>query len=269
MPELPEVETIKNELSPHIIGQRFAGIIVNDAKAVVKPDIKEFRRQLIGQKVKDIARRGKYLVFKLSGGRALIIHLRMTGSLFLDQAEAVIKARVIFEFDNGRHLAFVDRRRLGATWLVEDVESVFCKMGIEPLFAEFTVNTLVKLLKGRAAPIKAILLDQNIIAGIGNMYADEALFAARIHPAIPAGKLSSLEVKRLYKGIVDVLTTALASKGASVSTYFRPGGEKGTAHLEFKVAHRRGDACCVCGDNIQRLAIRGRGSYFCPSCQKK
>jgi formamidopyrimidine-DNA glycosylase len=267
LPELPEVETIKNELSPYVIGRKFADVIINDAKPVKRTSVDEFRRKLIGQSITDLERRGKYLIFRLSGG-ALVIHLKMTGSLLLNPKQTDRHARVIFHLDGGSQLIFTDRRRLGALWLLENEQAVIGKLGPEPLDAGFTIETLAERLRKRQAPIKAVLLDQGFIAGIGNMYADEALFAAKIHPLRKANSLSTQEIRRLHKAIVDVLRLAISSKGASVDTYKRPDGGLGTAHDNFNVAHRGGKPCPVCSTTIQRLALRNRGSYFCPKCQK-
>lgn len=267
MPELPEVETIKSELSSHLIGRRFTDVTVRDAKPVKQPSVSDFQRGLVGQSITDLERRGKYLILHLSGGNALVIHLKMTGALLLNP-EQTDGARVIFNLDDGSRLVFTDRRRLGALWLLEDEQTVVGKLGPEPLEMEFTVETLAGLLCKRQAPIKAVLLDQGFIAGIGNMYADEALFAAKIHPLRPANSLSSQEIRNLHKSIISVLESAINSKGASIDTYKRPDGQLGTAHDNFRVAHRGGKPCPICGTTIQRLAIRNRGSYFCPKCQK-
>ena len=268
MPELPEVETIKNELSPHIIGQKFTSVTVYDARAVLQPSVEEFCQKVPGKKVKSIERRGKYLIFHLSSGQALIIHLRMSGALLLNPEQQDKYARVAFQLDSGSQLVFTDRRRLGVIWLVDDERAIVGKLGPEPLSLEFTDETLANRLQKHRAPIKAVLLDQHIIAGIGNMYADEALFAARIHPLREANGLSAQEIRNLYESIRGVLCAAVSSKGASVDTYKRPDGELGTAQFNFSVAHRRGESCPTCGTPIQRLAIRNRGSYFCPQCQK-
>ena len=268
MPELPEVETIKNELSSHVIGRRFANVTVCDAKPVKQPSVEDFRRKLVGQSINLLQRRGKYLIFHLSGGNALVIHLKMTGALLLNPKQPDGYARVIFHLDNGGRLVFTDRRRLGALWLLENEQAVVGKLGPEPLDSEFTFQTLSERLHKRQAPIKAVLLDQKFIAGIGNMYADEALFAAKIHPLRKASGLSTQEIRNLHKAIVDVLQLAIDSKGASIDTYKRPDGQLGAAHDNFRVAHRGGKPCPVCRTPIQRIAVRNRGSYFCHKCQK-
>ena len=270
MPELPEVETIKNELLPHIVGRRVTGVTLFWEGIVHQPSVKEFCSRLIGQRLTGLARRGKYLIFSLSSGEVLIIHLRMTGSLLArqDSSEPPKYTRVIIHLEKDINIFFRDPRKFGMMWLVEDADSVVGKLGPEPLETGFTPQLLARCLTNRTAPIKALLSDQTLIAGIGNMYADEALFAARIHPLRQGGNLSSEEVERLHRTIQQVLWSAIGNKGASVDTYFRPDGTLGTAHFQFQVAHRLGGKICsVCGTPIERIPIRNRGSYFCPKCQ--
>ena len=267
MPELPEVETIKNELSPRVVGQSFTQVTITDIKLVCGCSAEEVRRGLIGQRIESLERRGKYLIFHLSNGKALILHLRMTGVLLLNPRGVDRYARAVFRFSNGHRLVFSDRRRLGLIRLVDDANTVVCKLGPEPLDESFTPDILEQRLSRHHIPVKAALLDQCIVAGIGNMYADEALFAARIHPLRKADELSPEEVQTLYHCIRRVLGAAIGSKGASVDTYVRPEGELGTAHFDFKVAHRGGEPCPVCGSAIERVSIQNRGSYFCPECQ--
>ena len=267
MPELPEVETIKNELAPRVVGQSFTKVTILDSKLVCGNSAEEVRRELIRQKVESLERRGKYLIFHLSNGRSLIMHLRMTGSLLLNPKDMDRYARAIFHLSNGHRLVFNDRRRLGLIRLVDDADTVVCKLGPEPLDGNFTPEILGQRLSRHHIPVKAALLNQCIVAGIGNMYADEALFAARINPLRKADNLSSAQVRTLHNCIRRVLGAAIGSKGASVDTYVRPEGELGTAHFNFKVAHKGGEACPVCGGTIERCVVQNRGSYFCPSCQ--
>lgn len=271
MPELPEVETIKNELLPHVVGHRITGITLFWDGIVRQPSVEEFCSRLTGQGLTEAARRGKYLIFSLTSGEILILHLRMTGSLLLKplSAEPDKFIRVIFYLDNETQLFFRDPRKLGAMWLVEDASAIVGKLGPEPLETGFTPQALGQRLANRAAPIKALLCDQTFVAGIGNMYADEALFAAGIHPLRSGGSLSGDEVERLHHTIQQVLWSAIGNKGASVDTYFRPDGTLGTAHFGFKVAHRGGEPCPICGTPIARIPIRNRGSYFCPKCQRE
>ena len=267
MPELPEVETIRNELSPRVVGQSFTEITILDAKLVCGGSVEEVRRGLIEEKIESLERRGKYLVFHLANGRSLIMHLRMTGSLLLNPRDVDRYARAVFHLSNGHRLVFNDRRRLGLIWLVDDTKAVVGKLGPEPLDESFTPDILEQRLSRHHIPVKAALLDQCIIAGIGNMYADEALFAARIHPLRKADDLSPEEVQTLYQSIRRVLGAAIGSKGASVDTYVRPEGELGTAHFDFKVAHKGGEPCPICGSTIERVLVQNRGTYFCPRCQ--
>jgi formamidopyrimidine-DNA glycosylase len=267
MPELPEVETIKNELLPHVIGRKITGVTILDEKIVRQPSLDEFCSALIGQKIMGVERRGKYLIFDLASGESLIIHLKMSGSLLLKPPDRFIRA--ILHLDGGTELYFRDPRKFGVIRLVENKNAIISKLGPEPLEIDFTPKLLAQRLNKRTAPIKALLCDQGVIAGIGNMYADEALFRARIHPLRSGKSLSQAEIKRLHHAIQQILRAAINNKGASVDTYFRPGGQIGTAHFEFKVAHGRGKNCPKCGKAIERLAVRGRGSYFCPKCQSR
>ncbi|MBN1863001.1 MAG: bifunctional DNA-formamidopyrimidine glycosylase/DNA-(apurinic or apyrimidinic site) lyase [Dehalococcoidales bacterium] len=270
MPELPEVETIKNELTPLVIGRRITGITLGWEGIVKKPSLAEFCSRLTGQVITGLRRRGKYLIFSLKSGQALIIHLKMTGSLLLNRAsdEPARHVRAVLHLDDGAELRFRDPRKFGAMWLTEDAESVVAKLGPEPLTEDFSAAVLSERLARRKAPIKPLLLDQNFIAGIGNMYADESLYDAKIHPLRPAASLSQKDITRLHKAIQEVLWAAIGNKGASVENYFRPGGELGTAHFEFRVAHGLGGKLCPrCGTPIERIVVRNRGSYFCPKCQ--
>jgi formamidopyrimidine-DNA glycosylase len=274
MPELPEVETIVNDLRPSLKDRSFADITILWPRMVLQPSAEELRRRLPGQVIKDIGRRGKYLIFRLASGEALILHLRMTGSLLLKRkgdkhpvSNPYITA--IFRLDNGTELVFTDRRKLGTVSLAKDESELNEKLGPEPLEPDFTPQVLAKRLSSRKAPIKAVLCDQEVIAGIGNMYADEALFFARIHPLREANSLSHEEIKSLHKAIRQVLTRAISNGGASISDYRRPTGEKGTQQYDFYAAHRGGQTCKVCATPIERIAVRNRGTYFCPKCQGK
>ncbi|MFC2020678.1 Fpg/Nei family DNA glycosylase, partial [Chloroflexota bacterium] len=173
----------------------------------------------------------------------------------------------IIHLDNGTDIAFRDPRKFGVLRLVKDRNSIIGKLGPEPFDQDFTSQALKRILSGRKAPIKALLCEQSLIAGIGSMYADEANFATKIHPMRPGDSLTWKEIEQLYHEIRRILWTAIENKGASVDTYYRPDGTKGTAHYEFKVAHRFKEPCFVCGTPIERIKVRNRGSYFCPRCQ--
>jgi formamidopyrimidine-DNA glycosylase len=269
VPELPEVETVKNELSPHVIGHCITGVTLLWEGIVKGPSVNEFNSRLIGQRITGITRRGKYLLFSLSGGSTLIIHLKMTGSLLVQPASSELPkfTRAVLHLDNNTDIVFRDPRKFGMIRLVKNSNDIVGKLGPEPLETDFTPEVLVRLLSRRKAPMKALLCEQNIIAGIGSMYADEALFASGIHPMRTGDSLSQEEIERLYHAIRQVLWSGISGKGASVNTYFRPDGTKGTAHREFKVAHCGKKPCTVCGTPIERIVVRNRGTYFCPKCQ--
>ena len=269
MPELPEVETVKNELTPHSVGRKITGVTLFWDGIVKQPTVTDFRSHLIGQKITGLDRRGKYLIIGLTSDDLLVIHLKMSGSLLIshDSSEPPKYTRAIIHLDKSSNIFFRDPRKFGAMWLVKDSSSITDKLGPEPLEGDFTPQVLAQRLRNRKAPIKALLCDQSVIAGIGNMYADEALYAARIHPLRLGGSLSQDEIERLHHAIQQILRAAIGNKGASIVNYYRPSGEPGTAHFEFKVAHGRGKTCPICSGAIQRIPVRNRGTYFCPKCQ--
>ncbi len=249
-----------------MLGKRIADVTLFWDRIVRQPGPEEFRVRLVGRRIDGMSRRGKYLFFHLDNGDVLVMHMKMTGSLLVNPADDRF-TRAIIRLDDSVAVHFWDPRKFGVMWLEKGEDTVVKQLGPEPLDADFTPKALAKLLHNRKAPIKPVLLDQAIMAGIGNMYADEALFEARIHPLKPAGELFGAEVKRLHKAIQKVLHKALTSKGASIRNYIRPDGTPGTAHDEFNVAHGVGKDCPVCGGPIQRIVVRGRGTYLCPRCQ--
>ena len=270
MPELPEVETVRNELLPHVIGRRITGVTLVWEGIVKEPAVGEFLSRVVGQRISGITRRGKYLMVHLSSGELLVIHLKMSGSLIVspDPSERPRFCRAIIHLDNDTCVFFRDPRKFGEMRLATDSERIEAKLGPEPLEDGFTPEVLAGIVAGRKAPVKAILLNQKLIAGIGNMYADEALYAARINPWRLGGSLSRKEIGRLYDEIRRILWAAIENKGASVETYFRPDGSEGTAHYEFRVAHGLGGkTCSVCGGPIERGLVGNRGTYYCPRCQ--
>ena len=268
MPELPEVETIRTELLPHVLGRTITGIDILWDGMVKQPSVGEFRARVTGRTITGLTRRGKYLFFSLSGGETMVMHMKMTGSLIIDPASDRF-TRVVFHLDSGAALHLWDPRKFGKMWLVPDESEVSGKLGPEPLDDDFTIEAFSERLRSRTAPVKPVLLDQSVVAGIGNMYADEALFDAKIHPLTPAGKLTGVEIERLHGSIRRVLEHALRCKGASIRNYIRPDGNTGTAHEEFNVAHGAGKRCPRCGTTIERIVVRGRGTYYCPDCQQE
>ncbi len=268
MPELPEVETIKNDLEPKVVGRTIKRVTLNWERTLQQSSKEEFERIIKNQKISGMDRRGKYLIFELESGYKLIMHMRMSGSLMLGKNNPPPHTRAVIHLDNDSKIYFNDPRKFGKMQLVKDCACVLGKLGIEPLSDGFTPQTLTRLLSVRKSPIKSVLLDQCLIAGIGNMYADEALFASKIHPTRPADSLTKEEIKALHQAIQDVLKLGIKNKGASVTNYFRPDGETGTAHKQFKVAHCKDKPCPVCNTPLERIRVHQRGTYFCPHCQK-
>lgn len=270
MPELPEVETVTNEIRPYVLGRRIKDVEVYWPGTVRGNTVAEFVNGLKGETVTGVSRRGKFIVWQLSSGKRLLTHLKMTGALIALEADVPPPPynRVEITFENGLKVYFRDPRKFGRMRIV-DHDKTFDELGPEPLEPDFTSEVLESILKKRKGPIKPTLLDQTLIAGIGNMYADEALFDAKIHPLRAADSLSRAEYRQLHKSIQHVLRAAIESKGASISNYVRPGGELGQAHFAFKVAHRRGENCPICGGPVERIVVRGRGTYLCPPCQPR
>lgn len=268
MPELPEVETIRTALEPFLAGRTFSAVRISDTRPIQKLSPDEFCSGLIGRRVTGLGRRGKYLILNLSDGGSLIIHLRMTGALLWDPAGEEPFTRLEFFFEGGGRLVYTDVRRFGTMYLVADAEEVVGKLGVEPLSSSFTNRSLAEMLKARSLPVKSSLLSQEHIAGIGNMYADEALFAAGIHPQQPADTLTTAQVKGLHRAIRDVLKKGIKNRGASVRNYRGPDGSQGQAHKEFCVAHLEGQPCPDCGVPIKRIVVGQRGTYYCPRCQR-
>jgi len=274
MPELPEVETIRRDLLPHVVGRAITGVRIapNAGRVINGVDPDDFAALLIGRRIDGIARRGKYLLFRLSGKGAaayLAVHLRMTGSLLLRQpADPPDRyLRAVISLDDGTELRYADLRKLGRLWVVDSPEQAVAALGPEPLDAAFTAAALRQALAHRRAPIKAVLMDQRALAGIGNIYADEALFAARVHPRRLANTLTPAEVKRLHGAIRRVLSDAIDNRGSSFRDYVDGAGREGTHQLRVKVFRRTGQPCYVCGAEIARIKVGGRSTHFCPRCQ--
>jgi len=269
MPELPEVETVRNELTPHVIGRRITGLTFEWDGIVKKIPVEDFKRGVIGQEILTLHRRGKYLIFSLGSGNYMIIHLKMTGSLLVQNRDVELPrfTRAVIHLDNETDVVFRDPRKFGVMRLVDDPENIVGKLGPEPLKDDFTIDVFRERLVNRKAPMKALLCDQNVIAGIGSMYADEVMFDTGVYPLRLPESLSDEEKVHLYEAIRRILWAAIENKGASVNTYYRPDGSEGTAHFEFNVAHRGGQPCHICGTPIERMVVRGRGTYYCPQCQ--
>jgi formamidopyrimidine-DNA glycosylase len=268
VPELPEVETIRGQLAPRLEGRTFAVVKIVDPRLTRPLDPREVAAELQGERVVAVERRGKYLVVRLEGGAALLVHLRMTGSFGFTPTS---HERAIVELEDGTRLVYRDVRRFG-TWLVvrgDELEPYIAgKNGPEPLGPTFTTSWLALRLALRRAPLKAVLLDQRVVAGLGNIYADEALGQARLSPLRPASSLEPEEVRRLHRAIRAALRTGIERQGASLRDYVKPDGEAGSMQREFKIYGREGEPCPRCRTPIAKTRVGGRGTWYCPHCQR-
>jgi formamidopyrimidine-DNA glycosylase len=274
MPELPEVETIRLSLEPHVVGRRFERVEIRDPRLVRPFEPSAVAAELQGERVHALERRGKYLIVRFESGRALLIHLRMTGSLRHAEPRSLEDdpyRRAVVRLDDGSDVAYRDVRRFGTWHLLEPHELdpyLAERLGREPLERGFTARRLAERLDGRRAPIKAALLDQRTVAGLGNIYADEALWRARVHPLRPAGTLDTEELGRVARGIREALKAGIARQGASLRDYSTPDGRRGRMQEEFRVYGREGEPCMRCGTPIEKIRAAGRGTWYCPNCQE-
>jgi formamidopyrimidine-DNA glycosylase len=287
MPELPEVETVCRQLDPELRGRRIERLEVLDGRWCRPVPPAELEASVAGATVRGLGRRGKYLLLGLDGERTLVMHLRMTGNLVLVAGESKLDPsigrrlyegersaserhlRARFSLDDGRELWFTDPRRFGEAFLIDDAELAgrFERLGLEPLSDEFTAAALGAIAAGRTAPLKSFLLDQSGVAGVGNIYADEALFRARLHPLSPAGSMKPEHHEALRDAVVAALEAGIEGGGASIDDFRDGRGEKGTMQNEFLVHTREGEPCPRCGAAILRIVVSGRSTYYCPSCQ--
>lgn len=269
MPELPEVETAVRALRQPLIGRRFTEVRNYWPRHIAGLDLATLQRRLHGRAVTAVRRRGKYLLFDLDDGQVLIIHLRMTGHLSVVEASAPASKHLhtIFALDDGRELRFRDQRKFGKVYLVDDEEEVVGKLGPEPLAADFTVEVLQQQLNGRTRFLKPLLLDQTFVAGLGNIYADEALFYAGLHPERRAHTLDDAEIAALYAAIRRALRMGVAREGASIDIYVKPDGSRGEMQDALNVYKQDDSPCPRCGTTIQRIVLGGRSTHFCPHCQ--
>ncbi len=287
MPELPEVETIRRQLEPEIVGRRILSAEVLDARWTRPEPPEAVVSRLVDREIVSAGRRGKYLLVGLDDGSTLVMHLRMTGNLLLAErdesdgrrlgAERLYAAgtgaahlRAELELDDGRLLRFTDPRRFGHASLLGAGELgpyLDARLGVEPLGAELTPELIGRIASGRTVPLKSFLLDQKGIAGIGNIYADEALHRAELHPLSPAGSMRAEHWEALREGIVEALEEGLRNGGASMNDYRDSRGEQGSMQDEFLVHTRAGEDCPRCGGRIARIVVSGRSTYFCAACQ--
>ena len=272
MPELPEVETIRRGLEQRIVGRRIGALKIPPDRGKPVPVIKgideaAFREGVVGATVEGVSRRGKHLILHLDGGSLLVVHLRMTGALLFAEAPEDPYVRAIFVFDDGSEMRFTDLRKFGGLWLVDDLEEVTTNLGPEPLSEGFTPDLLTAAVAKRKAPVKSIILDQRRIAGIGNIYADEACFAAGLDPRRLGETLSADDVTALHGAVRDVLLIGVERGGASFRDYRNTGGNVGSMQDHVKVFRRTGKPCYVCETPIERVKVGGRSTHFCPKCQ--
>src|SRR5438128_5363571 len=274
MPELPEVETVRIRLEPKLVGRTFERVRIDDTRLVRPYEPIEVAAELEGERVEALERRGKYLIVRFASGRSLLIHLRMTGSLRHGPAgslEDEPHRRAVVRLDDGSDVAYRDVRRFGTWQLLEPDELdpyLAARLGGEPLERTFTSRRLAERLEGRRAPIKAALLDQRTVAGLGNIYVDEALWRAQVHPLRPAGTLQADELARVTRSIKDALRAGVKRQGASLRDYSTPDGRRGRMQDRFRVYGREGHPCARCGTPIDKIRTAGRGTWYCPSCQR-
>jgi len=273
MPELPEVESVRRQLEPTLVGRRFERVSIDDPRLVRPHEPAEVAAELEGEHVVAVERRGKYLVVRFESGRVLLIHLRMTGSL-LSAASGSLPddphRRAVVNLDDGSDVAYRDVRRFGTWLLLEPGEAepyLAARVGDEPLDVLFTAARLGERLAGRRTSLKAALLDQRTLAGMGNIYVDEALWRARLNPLRPASGLDRNELRRLHRGIRAALEHGLARQGSTLCDYRLPDGSGGSMQNEFRVYGRRDEPCDRCGTLIARTQVAGRTTWFCPTCQ--
>jgi formamidopyrimidine-DNA glycosylase len=273
MPELPEVETIRRQLAPQLEGRTIVEIEILDPRWTRPGAPGSVQDELRGARVDRVGRAGKYLIWALSGERYLLVHLRMTGALLFDPASEPSHTRVRFALDDGHRVVYIDPRRFGTGHLVHGSAArdayLAQRIGIEPLTPEFTVEHLRRLARGRRAPIKPFVLDQRRIAGVGNIYADEALFRAGIHPLRAAGSLTRAQWQRLRDAIEESLLAGIEAKGATIDDFRHVDGARGSFQDRFLVHRRAGEACPKCGTMIRKIVVGGRGTYVCERCQSK
>ena len=275
MPEMPEVEIIRRYLDKVLIGQQIVKVDILLPRLIKWPGTERYRSMAIGSKILGMSRRGKYLLLLLDNGNELVFHLRMTGRLVYEP-DGLIRdrhTRLIFQLDGGGVLIYGDTRTLGAIYALPTGEHWrihgLYEMGPEPLTAEFSVDYLQQTAKGRKTVIKSFLLNQRYIGGIGNIYADEALFLAKIHPLRQAGSLSPAECRALHEAINTVIEAGIRDGGTTFRDYQNGEGKQGHHQDHLYVYNRKGECCSVCGTTVLKIMVAGRGTHYCPSCQKE
>lgn len=280
MPELPEVETIARSLQnnadrsnendalstrPGILGRVVSSVSILWERSLAQPSVSEFESILPGKKIQTVGRRGKYLVIQFDN-KMMLIHLRMSGDIRVEKTSNSILQkhdRMVMKFLDGWQLVFTDPRKFGRIWLVDQIDEITSRLGMEPLSEELTGDLLIQKLHSTTRRIKPLLLDQSVVAGLGNIYTDEALFLASIHPLTPAREISPLQVESLLRSIRFVLAEGIRRNGASIDWVYRGGDFQN----HFNVYQRTGEPCRVCGARIERIVVGQRGTHYCPHCQ--
>lgn len=270
MPELPEVETVVRGLRQPLVGRTVLGMWQDCARTILFADPDEFAARIVGQTFRAIERRAKYILCQLDHD-LLVVHLRMTGRLYVVPNDAMSDAdrwlHFSLQLDNGTQLRFSDARKFGFVSLTPSFDAIAPALGPEPLDDDFTPEILRQRLAGHSKSIKALLLDQSFVAGVGNIYADEALFRSKISPLRPSNQLTDAEIVALHGAIRDALNMGIQQEGASVSWYRKPDGEIGTAQNHLYAYGRDGEPCERCGTTIVKIRVAQRGTHYCPSCQ--
>lgn len=270
MPELPEVECYRRDLNKVLVGRRLTGVRVDWPNQIATPSVEELARRLPEQTMISVGRRGKYLLFHLSGSDTLLIHLKMSGRLHIESASepADPHAHVVFGLDGGDELRFHDPRKFGRVYLVDDPVTVVGRLGPEPLDDTFTVSCFAGMLASRRGRIKPLLVNQRFLAGLGNIYADEVLHEAGLHPLRTADTLGAHEIERLHTAIRSTLDRAIRYRGTSFDRfYLDTHGEPGAYQHQLRVYGRAGAPCHRCGTPIERIVVTQRGTHVCPICQ--
>ena len=274
MPELPEVETISRDLREKLVGHTIERAEVFWEREIGYPSVAEFLEFIRDRRIEDTGRRAKFVIIRLAGNATLLVHLKMTGQLLYVPASEPPNpyTRVVFQLDRGMELRFVDIRKFGRTYLVEadrlqDFPKI-AQLGPEPLEAAFTLPAFRALLRKRTGRIKPLLMNQGFLAGMGNIYVDEALFRAGVHPLRSSATLRPKHIGGLHRAIIDVLEESIANRGSSIDDYRDPAGQKGYHHVYLRVYGRTGEPCPACGTPIRRIVVGGRGTHFCPRCQR-
>jgi len=273
MPELPEVETIRRQLEPELVGRRIESVQIKDERLTRPEPAQVVERACAGRRIESVERRGKYLMLKLERGKWLLLHLRMSGNILLHPLGPKVRyLRAVIRLEGGDTVLFTDQRRFGTAVAIDDDdldEYLSLRAGVEPLSEALTAERIGEIAAGRRAPLKSFLLMQSGIAGIGNIYADEALHRAELHPLSPAGSMKPEHWERLREGIVAALNEGLSNGGASIDDYRDTSGGEGSMQDEFLVHTREGLPCPRCGTEIRRIVVGGRSTYYCPGCQRR